>query len=51
MKHTFIVSIPDLDGVRGLEFPLRNGLLAYDSAPDDYPKVYLLASVNGEELP
>ena len=37
-----VVSIPGLDGVRGLEFSLRNGLLAFDSAPEDYPKVYLL---------
>ena len=40
-----VVSIPDLNGTRGIEFSFRNGLLAYDSAPEDYPKV------NGAELP
>jgi hypothetical protein len=38
-----VARIPDLTGVEGLRYSLRNGLLAYDSAPDDYPKVYLLS--------
>ncbi len=38
-----IVIIPELDGIRGLDYWFHNGLLAYDYAPADYPKVYLLA--------
>ena len=46
-----IVSIPDLDGVYGLDYSFRHGLLAYDYAPEDYPKVYLLEPIGGEVLP
>jgi len=37
-----VVTIPELEGVRGLRYSFRNGMLAYDYAPLDYPKVYLL---------
>jgi len=37
-----IVTIPELEGVRGLRFCFLNGMLAYDYAPIDYPKIYLL---------
>ncbi len=37
-----VVTIPDLEGVRGLRFCFLNGMLAYDYAPIDYPKIYLL---------
>jgi hypothetical protein len=39
-----IVKIPELEGVRGLRFCFQGGSLAYDYAPLDYPKVYLLDS-------
>lgn len=41
-KLTMVVSIPELEGVTGLDYSFRNGLLAYDYAPEEYPKVYLL---------
>ena len=36
------VTIPELEGIRGLQFCFLNGMLAYDYAPVDYPKIYLL---------
>lgn len=44
----FIAEIPALDGIRGAEYCFRNGYIAYDRQPEDYPKVYLL---NTEALP
>lgn len=38
-----VATIPGLAGVAGLRYSFRNGMLAYDSAPEDYPKVYLLS--------
>ncbi len=38
----YVAVILELTGVRGLEFCFRNGYLAYDRQPEDYPKVYLL---------
>ncbi len=37
-----VVTIPELEGIRGLRFCFLNGMLAYDYAPVDYPKIYLL---------
>jgi hypothetical protein len=37
-----VVTIPELEGVRGLRFCFLGGSLAYDYAPLDYPKIYLL---------
>jgi hypothetical protein len=39
-----VAVIPELTGVKGLEFCFRNGFLAYDRQPEDYPKVYILES-------
>ena len=41
-----IVTIPDLKGVRGLRYCFMGGMLAYDYAPLDYPKIYLLEHAN-----
>lgn len=38
----FVAVIPELEGIRGLEYCFRNGYLAYDRQPADYPKVYFL---------
>ncbi len=38
----YVAVIPSLEGVRGLEYCFRNGYLAYDRQPEDYPKVYFL---------
>ncbi len=37
-----VAVIPELDGLTGVGYCFHNGLLAYDFAPIDYPKVYLL---------
>ncbi|MBN1435344.1 hypothetical protein JW921_11325 [Candidatus Fermentibacterales bacterium] len=37
-----VVTIPELEGVRELRFCFVGGMLAYDFAPVDYPKIYLL---------
>lgn len=37
-----VVTIPELDGVRGLRFCFMGEMLAYDYAPIDYPKIYIL---------
>jgi len=37
-----IASIPELAGVDQLRYCFHGGFLAYDVAPDDYPKIYLL---------
>lgn len=37
-----VVTIPDLEGVRGLRYCFTGGMLAYDYAPLDYPKIYML---------
>jgi len=42
-KLLHVVTIPELDGVSGVDYCFHNGLLAFDYAPEDYPKVYLLA--------
>ena len=44
-----IVTIPELEGVRGLRFCFRNGMLAYDYAPVDYPKIYLLDYTSNQQ--
>jgi hypothetical protein len=41
-EFLFVAVIPELEGVRGLEYSFGNGYLAYDRQPADYPKVYLL---------
>ncbi len=38
----YVAVIPELEGARGLEYCFRNGYLAYDRQPEDYPKVYFL---------
>jgi hypothetical protein len=38
----YVAVIPELTGTRGVEYCFRNGYLAYDRQPEDYPKVYLL---------
>jgi hypothetical protein len=38
-----VVTIPGLEGVKGLRFCFSGGMLAYDYAPLDYPKIYLLS--------
>jgi len=38
----FVAVIPELNDIKGLEYCFRNGFLAYDRQPADYPKVYLL---------
>ena len=40
----YFVTIPALEGVGQLRYCFKNGFLAYDVAPEDYPKVYLLGS-------
>ena len=37
-----IVTIPALEGVKQLGFCFKGGSLAFDIAPEDYPKIYLL---------
>lgn len=37
-----IVTIPTLEGVTQLGFCFKGGSLAFDIAPEDYPKIYLL---------
>jgi hypothetical protein len=37
-----VAVIPELSGVKGLEYCFRNGFLAYDRQPVDFPKVYIL---------
>lgn len=39
---SFVAVIPELVAVEGLEYCFRNGYLAYDRQPVDYPKVYIL---------
>jgi len=43
-----IVMIPELDGIRGVDYSFHNGLLAFDYAPEDYPKVYFLSQEDTE---
>lgn len=38
----YVAVIPELDGAEGIEYCFRNGYLAYDRQPVDYPKVYML---------
>jgi hypothetical protein len=38
----YVAVIPELEGIRGLEYCFRNGYIAYDRQPEDYPKVYFL---------
>ncbi len=38
----YVAVIPELVTVKGLEYCFRNGFLAYDRQPVDYPKVYIL---------
>lgn len=40
----FTAVIPELEGAGGRGFCFDNGYLAYDTAPDDYPKVFVLDS-------
>lgn len=37
-----IVTIPSLGGVKQLGFCFKGGSIAFDIAPEDYPKIYLL---------
>lgn len=41
-----VAAVPDLEGVTGLNFDFLNGSLAWDFAPLDYPKVYMLESAD-----
>ncbi len=34
--------IPELEGVTQLRYCLKNGMLAFDYGPVDYPKIYVL---------
>lgn len=38
----YVAVIPEPDGAEGVEYCFRNGYLAYDRQPVDYPKVYML---------
>ena len=38
----FVAEIKDLNGTRGLSYCFHNGFIAFDTQPEDYPKVYML---------
>ena len=38
----FVAVIPEISGVDGLGYCFDNGFIAFDTAPEDYPKVYML---------
>jgi len=39
----FVAEIRELNGTSGFSYCFHNGFIAFDTAPEDYPKVYLLA--------
>ena len=44
----FVATIPALENDGGMAYCFENGMIAFDTQPEDYPKVYLLST--GESL-
>ncbi len=42
----FVAVIPELEGTDGISYCFDNGFIAFDTAPVDYPKVYILEVEN-----
>ena len=38
----FVAEIKELNGTSGFSYCFHNGFIAFDTEPEDYPKVYLL---------